>query len=235
MCVKLKNIFIVFLIVGFFIWGFAVGKYRTFPYSFLQNINWSLKSKVKATGNEFTQFDIFKPDVDFVFIGDSITAGGNWHDMFPEHSLANRGIGGETIREIALRLQEIDDLKPKAVFLMAGVNDVGRGETLENMLQGFRTVVDHFTRQGIAVYLQSTIQCSVNSCGEERLNKIKSLNHELVELANNSDLVSFVELNSFLSDDSGLKKDLTNDGIHLNAKGYSLWRDFLKKEIAILN
>ena len=120
---------------------------------------------------------------------------------------------------------------------MAGVNDVGRGETLENMILAFRTVVDHFTKQGITVYLQSTIQCSVytDNCGEERLNKIKSLNHKLVELAKNNDLVSFVELNSVLSDDSGLKKDLTIAGIHLNPKGYSLWRDILKKEVPILN
>lgn len=60
-----------------------------------------------------------------VFIGDSITAGWKLDEYFPNQPFINRGIGGQTTSQILLRFrQDIINLKPKAVVILAGTNDI---------------------------------------------------------------------------------------------------------------
>ena len=67
-----------------------------------------------------------KEPVDIVFIGDSITEG--WHDKRPgffTRGRINRGIGGQTTPQMVLRMySDVVALKPKAVHIMAGTNDI---------------------------------------------------------------------------------------------------------------
>jgi lysophospholipase L1-like esterase len=224
----MKRILFAVVLSLFFYWGFVVGKYRAFPYEFAQNIYWSLKPKVRATGNEVTQFDFFKPKVDVVFLGDSITAGGNWNDMFPNVRLANRGIGGETIQEIELRIDEILALDPKAIFLMAGINDVYRNTSTEEIIESFKRVVSKFIDKGIKVYLQGTLECSLELCGNRRLKQVAEVNKILKDTFLNSEFIFFVDINSTLGSSKGLLVEYSDDGIHLNPTGYVAWRDFIK-------
>ena len=57
---------------------------------------------------------------DTVFLGDSITEGGSWHELFPESSVRNRGIGGVTTSGILARIDQIRHGKPGQIFLMIG-------------------------------------------------------------------------------------------------------------------
>ena len=223
---------IAILCATIFYWGFSVGKYRAFPYEILQTINWKIKGPVRATGEEVTQFDFFKPKVDVVFVGDSITAGGVWNDIFPNVKIANRGIVGETIQEIELRLDEIIDLKPKAVFLMAGINDLYRATSPDEVFSSFKRVVSTFTKSGIKVYLQGTLQCSVKICGKSKIEKISEINSNLRKLADESNGVVFIDINSNLSDADGLMTAFTPDGIHLKPEGYVVWRDTIEPFIS---
>lgn len=64
---------------------------------------------------------------DVVMLGDSITAGGEWSEMFPGVPIRNRGISGDTTSDVLLRLDPIVAAKPAAVFLKIGTNDLNRG------------------------------------------------------------------------------------------------------------
>ena len=62
---------------------------------------------------------------DIVFLGNSITAGGNdWSERLNIPNIKNRGIGGDTTDGVIARLDEIIYFKPKAVFLLIGINDL---------------------------------------------------------------------------------------------------------------
>ncbi|MEY3039043.1 MAG: hypothetical protein RLZZ593_185, partial [Bacteroidota bacterium] len=70
-----------------------------------------------------------KTPVQVVFMGNSITQG--WADMRPEffedHGFVGRGIGGQTTPQMLLRLrQDVLELKPKAVVILAGINDIAQ-------------------------------------------------------------------------------------------------------------
>ena len=66
-----------------------------------------------------------------VFLGDSLTAGGEWAEMFGDPTLMNRGIPGETTRGVLARLDPITAGAPAKVFLMIGTNDLFRGAEIQ--------------------------------------------------------------------------------------------------------
>ena len=225
---NITRLLLLLIIISTSTYSFLIGKYRIFPYEILQTIKWSLTDKIRKTGQEITQFDLFTPDVDIVFVGDSVTAGGNWHDMFPNVRLANRGVGGETTREIALRLDEISELTPRVVFLMAGINDIYRNDNVDNIVDSFNDVVTTMTevRSVESIYLQSTLEC--RKCGVGRLSEIKVLNARLETIANEYEHVHFVNLNQAFSDGNGILEQFSSDGIHLNPYGYEVWREVIE-------
>src|SRR4051812_16188607 len=59
-----------------------------------------------------------------LFLGDSITEGGMWHEWFPDIVTVNRGVGGETVAEVAARLDQVL-VEPAAISLLVGTNDLG--------------------------------------------------------------------------------------------------------------
>ncbi len=60
-----------------------------------------------------------------VFMGDSITQGWNLDESFPGKPYINRGISGQTSPQMVLRFrQDVIDLKPKVVVILAGTNDI---------------------------------------------------------------------------------------------------------------
>ena len=62
---------------------------------------------------------------EIVFIGNSITEGGkNWSEKFNIPNIRNRGIGGDVTDGVLERLGEIIFFKPKAVFILIGINDL---------------------------------------------------------------------------------------------------------------
>ncbi len=60
-----------------------------------------------------------------VFMGDSITQGWDLAKSFPGKPYINRGISGQTSTQMLLRFrQDVIDLKPRVVVILAGTNDV---------------------------------------------------------------------------------------------------------------
>ncbi|MEP7130917.1 MAG: GDSL-type esterase/lipase family protein, partial [Sphingomicrobium sp.] len=99
-----------------------------------------------------------KEPVDIVFIGDSITEG--WHDKRPDfftRGRINRGIGGQTTPQMVLRMfSDVVALKPKAVHIMAGTNDIAGNTGLMTAAMtedNFRAISDIARRHGIVVLL----------------------------------------------------------------------------------
>lgn len=66
-------------------------------------------------------------DTDVVFLGDSITYGGDWEEYFPELSVCKLAVPGESIEQILYRADMIEKLQPQKVFVLAGVNNISRG------------------------------------------------------------------------------------------------------------
>lgn len=160
---------------------------------------------------------------DFVMLGDSITASGEWSELLPDASIANRGISGDTTLGMLARLAPVLSMQPAAVFVMAGINDLRRRRrSVDETLDTYRSVIEAILRGGSRVVVQSTLLVRLH--GREDLNdSVGRLNTKLRDYCGSQDGCEFVDLNPALSPCGRLASAYTGDGIHLNGAGYLRW------------
>jgi lysophospholipase L1-like esterase len=174
-----------------------------------------------------------------VFFGDSITD--NWSratfgGFFPGKPYVNRGIGGQTSGQMLARFrQDVIALKPKAVVILAGTNDVsGNVGPLEpEIIQGYLTSLSELARlNGIKVVLAALLPVRDGVLGADGKpilrtkdrppEKLAAMNQWIADYARRNRHV-FLDYHTAMADPGGaLKPELTYDGLHPNAKGYAV-------------
>jgi len=176
-------------------------------------------------------FDTFGTYASIVMIGDSLTDGAEWREMFPGVAVVNRGIDGDTTAGVLRRMESITSARARKAFVMIGINDFKDGRTVDVVFEDYRTIVSALGKSGMKVFVQSTLQC--NEAKAEWIGcaaiqgKIRELNRRLAGLPSTGAV--FIDINAGLAGDGGLKPDLTSDGVHLNGEGYRVWRDEISK------
>jgi lysophospholipase L1-like esterase len=165
-----------------------------------------------------------------VFLGDSITDGWKLDEFFPGRPWINRGIGGQTTPQILVRMfPDVIDLKPAAVILLAGTNDIARNtgpETADMMQENIQAITELAQLHGIKVILCSLTPVSDYTARRQTPQRppadILRMNAWLREYAARVGAV-YVDYFPALADDKGLLKDgYSMDGLHPNRKGYEL-------------
>lgn len=167
-----------------------------------------------------------------VFFGDSITDIWKLADYFPGKPYVNRGIGGQTTPQMLVRFrQDVIDLHPKVVVILAGTNDIAgntgpmRDEDVEADLASMAELA---RVHGIHVVLASLLPVhnytdkSKDFFAQRPMSRILALNTWLKDYCAKNDVV-YLDYFSALVDDKGLlKKDLADDGLHPNAAGFKI-------------
>lgn len=167
----------------------------------------------------FSQLPIQQDDI--VFLGDSLTDNAEWAELFPHCRVVNRGIQGNTSADIYQRIEPIVQSRAKKVFLMVGINDLLRGGKHENVAQNIKRTIEQLSKHHSHVYLQSVLYTQQN----RKINQqVTQLNLALEQLARTYQNTHFINLNMFLAEQDHLKKIYTNDGLHLNGRGYMQWK-----------
>tara|TARA_X000000950_G_scaffold31995_1_gene34552 strand:- start:1702 stop:2430 length:729 start_codon:yes stop_codon:yes gene_type:complete len=175
---------------------------------------------------------------EIVFLGNSITAEGkDWSDRLDNPIIRNRGIGGDTTDGVLARSGEIIDSEPTAVFLLIGINDL-YNNTFEtpsvNYIANNIVNIAKKVKTGSVntkVFIQTLLPISKKKSRKfyKLYNQsIKNINKIIIENQEN-ELYSVIDLYSIFVNNRGqLINKLTNDGLHLNEKGYKLWSKFIK-------
>lgn len=210
--------------IGYLLGGATVYK-QFFPFQQMQQLKNALfPDPLKEPKPRNTVFQTFSPKADVVMIGDSLTQGAEWSEIFPEIRIANRGIGSDTTAGILQRMGPIHAVNPEKAFVMAGINDLYAGKTTEEILANCAAIVAQLQDNGVEVYIQSTIECSRDKCGPT-LDGIRQLNAGLKAYAEQHG-ISFIDLNEGMTtEQDGLLHQYTHDGIHLLGPGYAVWAE----------
>ncbi len=158
-----------------------------------------------------------------IFIGDSLTQWYDWPRRFPEHSVMNLGIAGETLEGLLARRGAIrQQVKaPDLVFLMSGINDLLHGRTDISAPAG--EMVRNLTTwyKGSTVVVQSLLPVDVPDVDNRT---IEETNRRLRQIAQEHH-AEYLDVYSAFTDGNGkvLKGLLDDDGVHLTSKGYDVW------------
>ncbi|WP_240755319.1 GDSL-type esterase/lipase family protein [Pedobacter sp. SYP-B3415] len=83
---------------------------------------------------------------DFIFLGNSITAGTNWSKLLDLPQAKNRGISGDITFGVLERLQEVIDRKPAKVFVLIGINDIARNIPDSVILANYNKIIDRIRK-----------------------------------------------------------------------------------------
>lgn len=199
--------------------------------SFFKNVqaqDWPNLTKYQEANSEL--LETLNPGNRIVFMGNSITEG--WSvaqpSFFKNPSYINRGISGQTTPQMLLRFrQDVIELKPKAVLILAGTNDIAGNTgpmTLEQIRDNILSMVE--LAQANDIY---PIICSVLPAhdypwkpGQAPNIKIPKLNGMLQELANTKDVLYLDYFSAMVDNKNGLPSELANDGVHPTKKGYEI-------------
>lgn len=173
-----------------------------------------------------SQFEVLRPPASpVVFLGDSITNRGMWSELLGNPRVVNRGIGGDTTARVLARLDGIYRLKPSKLFLMIGVNDLNRSVGQDEIEANFEKIFDGFDTNipETKIFVQSVLPMNEDLVVNANA-RVPALNAYLQKEAAERGY-RWVNLVPAFADEKGeLRNDLSNDGIHLLGKGYSVWR-----------
>src|SRR5262245_41079427 len=162
------------------------------------------------------------PD-DVVFLGDSITEGGPWEELFPGVRTRNRGIGGDTSDGVLRRLEQVTRAQPAKVFLLIGTNDLYSGASEDEIVANIEEILERLKQESpdTEVYLQSVLPRAA-----DYRTRIEALNARLAEVAGEQ-AAAWVDLYpAFVDPEKGaIRPELSNDDLHLLGPGYALWKE----------
>jgi hypothetical protein len=163
------------------------------------------------------------PD-DIVFLGDSLTEGGPWHELLADSRCKNRGISGDTSAGVLRRLRQVLDGQPAQIFLMVGVNDLLKGMPVDEVAANIRRIVEAVKEASprTRLTIQSCLPVNPAILGEGDNEAIRALNEAIAALG-----TPYLDLYPAFERDGRLDPAYTHDGIHLNGAGYMVWREAL--------
>ena len=160
-------------------------------------------------------------------MGDSLTY--DWdrfcRPFFKGHGLVGRGIGGETSAQMLMRFApDVVELKPQAVHLMAGTNDLAAlrrpydgDETRKNIDAMAVLARDN----GIRVILASVPPATGFRWGRPAQEALRSLNGWINDLCARNGYTYCDYWFVLRGTGDGLKPQYRQDRVHLNAAGYN--------------
>lgn len=168
-----------------------------------------------------------------IFLGNSITQGGNWKKLLGDSTVINRGVGGDITYSMLKRMDDVIKRKPSKVFLMIGINDISKGIPEEVIMENIFTLVARLRSTKAEVFVQSVLP--VNPTVKDfpkkydKQEQVEILNTQLKKFAERFKY-TFVDLYpKFLDKENHLDVKFTTDGLHLNTAGYNHWVSVLKE------
>ncbi|MFT5942611.1 SGNH/GDSL hydrolase family protein [Sediminicola arcticus] len=191
-----------------------------------------------AEANTTLQKEVIKEDR-IIFMGNSITEGWSDHNpqFFENNAYINRGIGGQTSPQMLLRFrQDVLDLKPKVVVILAGINDIAgnTGLSTQKMIEdNIYSMAELANAHGIKVVLSSVLPAYDFpwAPGLEPSLKVIALNKSIKEYAETKGHVYLDYFSDMVDSKNGLQAMYTYDGIHPNTLGYKVMDPLAKAAI----
>jgi lysophospholipase L1-like esterase len=160
-----------------------------------------------------------------LFLGDSITQGGDWATWFPELNTLNFGVGGDTTEDVLARLDAVVEAQPDEIVLLVGTNDLGLRRNVETLVRNVQSILVDLRRDlpGSRMLVQS-----VMPRGREFADRIREANIHLRQFSATVH-AQFLDLWPAMAlEDGEINPAFSDDRLHLNDAGYEAWLSELR-------
>lgn len=172
---------------------------------------------------------------DIVFLGNSITDGGEFAELFGMPNIKNRGISADVISGVDKRLGQVLQNPPKKIFLLIGINDVSHKLSASRIAADYAKLIRRIRTEApnTKLYVQSVMPINNdfkryrNLIGTEKT--VKEVNAKIKAEAEKQG-ATYIDLWPALADSrtEKLKREYTNDGLHLTGAGYRAWTELIR-------
>ena len=199
----------------------------------------------QASKGDWAQFGRYEAanktvkDPQVLFMGNSITDFWYPNDstFFINNNFVDRGISGQTTSEMLVRFrQDVINLKPKAVVIMAGINDIAYNNgfiKIENVFGNLVSMAELAKANNIKVIFSSVMPAFAFPWRKELkpANTVIQLN-EMIKKYCKKNHLTYVDYHSAMKDErNGLPKKFSEDGVHPNLAGYKVMEEIVLKGI----
>lgn len=165
-----------------------------------------------------------------VFMGNSITEGWvtNDPDFFTKNNIVGRGISGQTTPQMLLRFrQDVIDLNPQVVVILAGTNDIAgnTGPMTEAQIVGnIISMAELAETNSIKVIIASILPAAKYPWKPEvkSIEPIKRINNQLQAYAKRKEFIYLDYYSAMVNASFGIKDPLSYDGVHPTLAGYKI-------------
>lgn len=184
----------------------------------------------KSWNTELGKFQKLYPEdsSECIFLGDSHIEQCEWHELLPECKTANRGIGGESIDGLIIRLN--DNLKKgtgKIIFLQTGINDLLNGKATGEIVGNYGQILDTLARRNFRVV--PTLVFPLRYLPELNA-QLEVINKGIRKHAGKHHF-DVIDINLQLLEAGVLNRKYSDDGIHLNSDGYQIWLSEIRRNL----
>jgi len=170
-----------------------------------------------------------------IFLGNSITQGGDWAKLTGDSTVINRGIGADITFGLRARLADVTRRKPSKLFVLIGINDISKDIPDAVIAAQCRALVDSVKSQSPAtrIFVQSILPLNptVKNFPQhyDKQERVVAVNRLIRRMAREAG-ATYVDLwPVFVDRQDRLDARLTGDGLHLNQQGYERWVRYLKR------
>ncbi|MFI5160998.1 MAG: GDSL-type esterase/lipase family protein [Sphingobacteriales bacterium] len=171
-----------------------------------------------------------------IFLGNSITEMGNWKKATGDATVLNRGIGGDITYGVLKRLKDITDRQPSKLFILLGINDIGKDIPDAVIADNYLKIVNeiHSKCPQTKIYVQSVLPLNPMMKNfpqhYDKEEHVLAVN-KLLKANAPAGKYTFVDIFHLFVDANGrLKSELSYEGLHLKPQAYPIWVDYLKKQ-----
>lgn len=155
-----------------------------------------------------------------VFLGDSLTAFGDWAAWFPGVVAINQGVSGDTTDDVLARRDLVVAARPDEICLLIGTNDLGQRLSVEHLVRNIQLLLVELRRElpGTRMLLQS-----IMPRGAEFAESVQEANIHLRQFAATVHAQYLDLWPALAAEDGSIRADYSEDSLHLNEEGYLAW------------
>ncbi len=172
---------------------------------------------------------------EIIMLGDSHTQNFEWHEIFNDVPILNRGINGDITKGVLNRINEVVERKPNKIFLQIGINDLLFGYAIDSVFDNYKAIIQTIKAKSpeTDIYVQSLLPTNRNIHYTDKpvLPNILTLNTRLKDFCVAQQL-PFIDLFPYFIVEQKMNPRYNcGDDLHLNGDGYMLWVQIIKDYI----